>query len=462
MPTRRPIPALLATLLLLGCPHPAAQLDVANQRSNDAGALQAPSAAPASTAPSSAPTAAPTPTAAAATTSPSVAPVAAVALEGTLVVPAGIVAVAASSLVSDQTGSLVSDQVGSLVSDQTGSLVSDQTGSLVSDQTGSLVSDRVGSWHLLASSEAALANTAVYLADASSRPLPRLKPAQTDANGHYTFPRVPAGFNFQVVAVVRTPAGKLGRLATLAKAGDTTAAISTASTIVASGVLANDGKPLGHLDDVQFKQAVQEATTKIAPTDLPDFADLAAVAARGRTLARADTTLAPLVAAVKTELVQDRPVLAQVVTAIAQLATATPTPVATALPVVATATPAPVAATPTPTPIPIVLTSPGPGDAAFTAVGLGNGCTNNVEHDIFIQPRYPANEYPLVVTVTAPTAGNVVAQGKVLQGPNPVTLSFPESCGHNWTVAGTSGKVYYGPTQWHVTAGATRTLYAPF
>ncbi|MDB5101508.1 MAG: hypothetical protein JWM80_5929 [Cyanobacteria bacterium RYN_339] len=360
-------------------------------------------------------------------------------LVGTLVAPPGLVAVPASKLVSDQTGSLVSDQTGSLVSDQTGSIVSDQTGSMA----------------LLALSEAALGKTTVYLADATLKPIAGLKPVETDAAGQFSFKGVPAGFTFQVVAVVKTAQGKLGRLSTLAKPGEA-AAISAASTLVAASVVAADGGLPGTVDAPVYAQAIAAARAKLTPETVPDFADTKAVVARGAALEGADATLGALFQQLRAKLATHPP-LADIQVQLPKptpAAVATPTPVAAATP-----TPAPVStAAPAAVATPTAAATP-QGNSDFILGGTPSQCGPSVAHEVVLVNSY--QNYPLTLVVLAPDT-QVVAKCAFPTATAIGLMTIPEGCPHGWKLVDANGITVANPPPFSVVVGASKRLFPPF
>ena len=85
-----------------------------------------------------------------------------------------------------------------------GAVISNNGGNVIPTGGGNVIPTGGGNLRILAVTEAPLANTEVFLADAAGQPYPGLASTTTDAGGQFTFSQVPAGYTYMVVARGRT------------------------------------------------------------------------------------------------------------------------------------------------------------------------------------------------------------------------------------------------------------------
>jgi hypothetical protein len=197
------------------------------------------------------------------TQTPATAPVASgVVIAGTVMAPAGVIALGGGNVVA----------IGG------GNVVSKGSGSVIAVGGGNLQGDR----RVMALEQSPLANAEVFLADAAGNPIPGLDAVKTDAKGQYKFPSVPKGYTFVVAAKVKTKDGKAGTLQTLAKSADlgATADMDAATTMVTAAVVDGQGSSLGNFNPATFKTAAQATAKNLKPEELPDWSDRSAVLAR--------------------------------------------------------------------------------------------------------------------------------------------------------------------------------------
>lgn len=163
---------------------------------------------------------------------------------------------------------------------------------LIANNGGGLIG-KTKSYHLTALDEHPLAGADVYLATADGRAIPGLAAVKTDADGHFVFPRVPKGFAFVVATPVSLDNGESGQLATLAKASDggAQAQISLASTLVTAAIVRGQAGTVGDFSPEAFNQALAATAQRLEPSDVAKVADPAAAATRVAEVAKADQTV---------------------------------------------------------------------------------------------------------------------------------------------------------------------------
>lgn len=136
---------------------------------------------------------------------------------------------------------------------------------------------------LQAVTEAPIAGAKAYLADAAGQPFPTLAAVETDAEGRFTFPAVPAGHTFMVVVDVRdTARAKDATLQTLVRSSELGASttIDAATSLVTLAVTEGQGGALGDLNPSTFRTATEAAARHLMDADLPDLSDRSAMLAK--------------------------------------------------------------------------------------------------------------------------------------------------------------------------------------
>lgn len=146
---------------------------------------------------------------------------------------------------------------------------------------GNIIAPGGGNYHTLALTESPLADTEVFLADKSGKPIAGVAPVKTDANGRYTFTNVPTDRTYVVAARVKTASGAPATFQSLVKTeeGATEAQINAATTMVTASVLKKKGA-LAKFQASSYRAAVDATAKHLTEADLPDFSNPAAVAAK--------------------------------------------------------------------------------------------------------------------------------------------------------------------------------------
>ena len=193
---------------------------------------------------------------------------------GRVLAPSGIIAAGGGNMVAAGAGNMVAAGAGNLITDGGSTLVAAGAG------------NAVGGRRLLGLTQAPLAGTEVFLADAAGEPYPGIAPVTTNRNGQYEFAAVPKGYTYKVVARCRTAAGKPAQLQNLAKAGElgATANLDMGSTMVTTSILTGATGGLGEIDVDQLKRAIAQTGERLDGAKLPDLADPAAMLAAMREL----------------------------------------------------------------------------------------------------------------------------------------------------------------------------------
>jgi hypothetical protein len=214
----RTLAALAATVVLAGCPGPAA----------------------------------PGPTQTAAST----APAAKAVISGTLSVPASIISTNGAGIISTNGGGIISTNGAGIVAQGGGNLV------------------------LLAVKATAVAGAKVYLADIKGVAMAGGPTTTTDAGGKYQLEASP-GLNYIVVAEAATKEGKPATFQTLVRpAGQAVTADLSAATTLATAAAVKDAPSFNAYDATAFQAAVDGLAQVLADAQLPDFTDAADVRAK--------------------------------------------------------------------------------------------------------------------------------------------------------------------------------------
>lgn len=181
----------------------------------------------------------------------------AVALKGSVIAPANVIAVGGGNVIATGGGNLIGQAGGNVIT----------SGDLDVIGTGG------GNFQVLATSAATIAGAKVYLADGHGNPLRGVAALKTDASGSYTFPRVPAGRGLMVVAEFTTQGGETARLRTLARPGKTgtVADLDAASTLVTSALARGEVGALGAFSTELFDRARATANAELETERLPDW-----------------------------------------------------------------------------------------------------------------------------------------------------------------------------------------------
>ena len=130
--------------------------------------------------------------------------------------------------------------------------------------------------------ERPIAKAQAFLADAAGQPYPTLAAVETDAEGRFTFPDVPAGHTFMVVVAVRdTGRGKDATLQTLVKSSALGASttVDAATSLVTLAVTEGQGGALGELNPATFRTATEATARNLTDAALPDLSDRSAILA---------------------------------------------------------------------------------------------------------------------------------------------------------------------------------------
>jgi enterochelin esterase-like enzyme len=149
------------------------------------------------------------------------------------------------------------------------------------------------------------AGARVYLADAAGAALPGLEEDRTDAQGRYTFAKVPPGYSYMVVAEVPAVGGKVASFRTLVKVTElgASAAIDPATTMVTAGVLEGlPGGDLGELNPARFQALRTRVGGLLRPGQVPDFTDGVQVREQLRQLVQQNQELRTVLSQVQDEL----------------------------------------------------------------------------------------------------------------------------------------------------------------
>ncbi len=173
---------------------------------------------------------------------------------------------------------------------------------------------------LLAVDEQPLGKAQVFLADAAGQPYPSLAPVETDAEGRFSFPAVPAGYTFMVVVAARdTKRDKDVTLQTLVKSSELGAstAIDSASSLVTLAVTEGQGGALGDLNVASFRTATEAAARHLTDAGLPDFSDRTAILSKVAELEKSITELKLALAAIRQDLKDIKASLEEIKTAVA-------------------------------------------------------------------------------------------------------------------------------------------------
>lgn len=251
-------------------------------------------------------------------TAPVLAPLRAVtAIAGTVTAPASLVAAGGlnligadgATLVAAGAGNMVAAGAGNLVAAGAGNIVAAGAGNLISDDGSNIVAAGAGNYALKAAGTGAflpVPRARVYLT-AGDVVLP-IAPVETDEDGNYTFPKVPAGVTYQVVVSVITPAGKTGRLASLVRPDEkgAVANVSPVTTMVCAATVGTK-KGLGDVDPSALKaatDAVGELIAKVTGEGI-DLADPKSLPAKVEALVATDAAASTKLGVLKTAVAAD-------------------------------------------------------------------------------------------------------------------------------------------------------------
>jgi hypothetical protein len=163
---------------------------------------------------------------------------------GTVVAPAGVIATGGGNVISTGGGNVIA--------------------------TGGLNYRQV-----LAVEEKPLVNTNVYLADADGKKVAGVAEVKTDAQGRYSFSKVPAKGNYVVTADAKTAEGKPAVLQSIVKVGTASVAahLGASSTMVTALMLEEAAGNMAAFDSEAFDQAVAAVAEKMTAELMPDLSD---------------------------------------------------------------------------------------------------------------------------------------------------------------------------------------------
>ncbi|MDB5101245.1 MAG: hypothetical protein JWM80_5666 [Cyanobacteria bacterium RYN_339] len=175
-----------------------------------------------------------------------------VALSGSVIAPAGIVAQGAGNIVAQGGGNLVPKGAG-----------------IVAQGGGNIVAQGAGNMKLLAAGgTTALAGTVVVLINAST--LKEVTRTKTDAKGAYSFSKLASGGNYRVLAAGLKGADPV-TLSTLAKAGGKPAEVNLATTCTMMACLIKAKNQMNDIDATKFASMVAGFDTAIKDVEPPDL-----------------------------------------------------------------------------------------------------------------------------------------------------------------------------------------------
>ena len=195
--------------------------------------------------------------------------VALAAITGQVTAPSSLVAAGGLNLIGNDGSSMVAAGAGNMVAAGGGNMVAAGAGNMVAAGAGNLITDG-GSTYRLAQAAALgfkpVPRARVYLT-LGDQVLP-IAPVETDEQGNYRFPKVPAGITYQVSVAIITKDNKPGRLTSLVKA-DAKGAVAdvTPITTMVCAVVVGDKKEIGKVDPETLRkttEAVEAAAVKMA------------------------------------------------------------------------------------------------------------------------------------------------------------------------------------------------------
>lgn len=198
------------------------------------------------------------------------------------------------------TGSVLAPSrlIGSVLPTGSGNVLPTGSGNVVPTGSGNVVP--VGGGNL-----SPMANAKVFLADAAGQPYPSLEAVTTDSEGRFTFPAVPAGYTFMVVAQAKdTKLNKDVTLQTLVKSSElgATANVSVPSSFVTMAVTEGQGSQLGEFNAASFRTATEAAAKGLTDDDLDALSDRSALLKRIDSLAESIAELKQALDAIRKDL----------------------------------------------------------------------------------------------------------------------------------------------------------------
>ncbi|MEB3197892.1 MAG: alpha/beta hydrolase-fold protein, partial [Candidatus Sericytochromatia bacterium] len=191
-------------------------------------------------------------------------------------------------------------------------------------------------------------NVRVFLADGAGAALPGIAEERTDAQGRYTFQKVPPGYSYMVVAETPQASGKTAQFRTLVKVTDlgASAAIDPATTMVTSAVLEGlPGGDMGELNPARFQTLRTRVAGALRAGKLPDFSNPVQVRESLRQLVQQNQEILSTLSQMQQELRAVTQKMDALQAELAREASATPT-TAIATPTGAIATPTSAPASP--------------------------------------------------------------------------------------------------------------------
>lgn len=291
---------------------------------------------------------------------------------------------------------------------------------------------------VLAVTEAPLANTEVFLADAAGNAYPNIAPVTTDAEGRFTFEDVPPGFTVTVVARGRDEArAKDVTLQTIVKTSElgATTAIDTATSMVTLAVLQGESE-IGDVNAATFRTATEATAKGLTDADVPDLSDRTAILAKVE-------ALAGQIAELKEALDEIREDLADIKASIDEINQKLGAPQQTVP-----------AWQPPPPPPP----QPQPGGVQPPPGPTGGGCTP-VPHEFELTGTY-AN-YPLRLDFL--TRSNTLAGQVRFEKPGAVpALAIPDVCPHRMVLWDARNQQVVAYPEYGFPAGSAKRIKLPF
>ncbi|MDB5100761.1 MAG: hypothetical protein JWM80_5182 [Cyanobacteria bacterium RYN_339] len=336
------------------------------------------------------------------------APAALAIVKGTVKAPAGI--------------------VGAVISNNGGNVIPTGGGNVIPTGGGNVIPTGGGNFQLQGVAESPLANTEVFLADAAGQPFPSLAAVKTDANGQFTFPQVPAGHTYMVVARGRdTGRNKDVTLQTLVAPSElgATTAIDTSTSLVTLAVTQDQGnQALGQFNAAAFRTATEATAKGLGDKDVPDLSDRGAVLAKVTELSKSIAELKTALEAIRQDLKDIKQSIDELKTQVAKQQQAPP---------------------PQPQP-------QGPPNGQGQGPG---GCQPPIPFDAVLVGTYPADGYPMALEFRPSPDGPVLFKGTFQAPGQSARTAVPPNCAHWITVRDKNGKVVATSPAWAPPVGST-------
>ncbi|MDB5101008.1 MAG: hypothetical protein JWM80_5429 [Cyanobacteria bacterium RYN_339] len=176
------------------------------------------------------------------------------------------------------TGSILS--AAGIVAQGAGNIVAQGAGNLTGAAGGNIVAQGAGNFtgmgrHLFEITQNPLANAEVFLANPDGTQVKGTKTALSDAKGAFSLPDVPVGATVIVATHVKTKDGKDALMETLAVPSKdaAVAGMDTATTLVARAVVGTSAAKPGLVDVANWVETVELCKRQLNPGKWPDLAD---------------------------------------------------------------------------------------------------------------------------------------------------------------------------------------------